>query len=156
MSSENKNTNGNCGIATVAKAPDVRMANGFDPSTFYQITRRPKRGSSLQAVSRDFEVSFRSTERQIDNVKDIFNLLINFLIEEINREIENINHRIRLILNAPSLSYPVHTPFQEAADFNIDFVPNEIERVLNSNERFDISSDMKVNVLSVSLPAMGD
>ena len=73
-----------------------------------------------------------------------------------NREIENTNHRIRLILNAPSLSYSVHTPFQESADFNADFVPNEKERVLNSNEWFDISSDMKVNVLSVSLPAIGD
>ena len=69
MSIENKNTNGNSGNATVAEAPDVRMANGFDPSTFYQITRRPKRRRSLQAVSRNFEVSFRGTETQIDNVR---------------------------------------------------------------------------------------
>ena len=80
--------------------------------------------------------------------------MINFLIEELNRENENTNHRIRLVLNAPSVSYPVHIPFQEAADFNIHFVLNEVEHVLNSNEGFVISSDMKVNVLSVSLPAM--
>ena len=80
--------------------------------------------------------------------------MINVLIEELYRENDNTNHRIRLVLNAPRLSYQVHIPFQEAADFNIDFVLNETELVLNSNEGFDISSDEKVNVLSVSLPAM--
>ena len=155
MSSENTHTNGSSSNATVAEAPDLSSASGFDPSTFYQITRRPKRRNSLHAVSCDFEVSFGGIETQIDKVKDILNHLKNFLIEELNRENESTNHRIRLVLNAPSLSYPFHIPFQEAADFSIDFVLNEIERVLNSNEGFDISSDMKVNVLSVSLPAMG-
>ena len=32
---------------------------------------------------------------------------------------------------------------------------NEIDRVVNSNEAFDISNNIKVNVLSVSLPGMG-
>ena len=106
MSSENTH-------ATVAEAPDLSSASGFDPSTFYQITRRPKRRSSLQAVSRDFEVSFRGIETQIDKVKDIFDHLINFLIEELYRKNENTNHRIRLVLKAPSmsLSYPSHIPF---------------------------------------------
>ena len=82
MSSENTHTNGSSSNATVAEAPDLSSTSGFDPSTFYQITRRPKRRSSLQAVSRDIEVSFRGIETQIDKVKDIFNHLINFLIEE--------------------------------------------------------------------------
>ena len=60
MSSENAHIYGNSGNATVAEAPDVRMASGFGPSTFYEITGTTKRRSSLQVVSRDFEASLVS------------------------------------------------------------------------------------------------
>ena len=117
MSRENTHTNGNSSNATAAEAPDVSWASGFDPSTFDQITRRPKRRSSPQAVSRNFEVIFRGIETQIDKVKDIFNHLINFLNEEINRQSKNNNHRIRLVLNSPSLSHPVHILFRKRLIF---------------------------------------
>ena len=53
------------------------------------------------------------------------------------------------------MNYPIHIPFHPACDFNIDLILNEIERVLNLNENFDISDSVKVNILSVSLPVMG-
>ena len=53
------------------------------------------------------------------------------------------------------MNYLIQIPFHPACDFNIDLILNEIERVLNSNENFDISDSVRVNVLSVSLPIMG-
>ena len=53
------------------------------------------------------------------------------------------------------MTYPIHIPFHPACDFNIDLILNEIEGVLNSNENFDISDSVQVNIISVSLPAMG-
>ena len=127
----------------------------FDPSRHYEIVRRPQRRSSLPAVSRDFEIFFSDLESHIDNIHNIFSHIISTLVTELNEESGGSNHRIRIVLNAPGLNYPVHIPFQDVADFNTDMVLNEIERVLNSNETFDKSSDMKVNALSVTLPAMG-
>ena len=53
------------------------------------------------------------------------------------------------------MNYPIHIPVHPACDSNIDLILNEIERVLNSNENFDISDSVKVNILAVSLPVMG-
>ena len=53
------------------------------------------------------------------------------------------------------MNYPIHIPFHLACDFNIDLILNEIERVLNFIENFDISDSVTVNILSVSLPVMG-
>ena len=60
-----------------------------------------------------------------------------------------------LVLNAPTLNYPVHKTFSSADNFNAELVLNEIDRVVNSNEAFDIINIIKVSVLSLSLPAMG-
>ena len=133
----------------------IDQASIFDPSRHYEIVRWPQRRSSLQAVSRAFEIFLSDLQSHIDKIHNIFSHIISTLVPELNEESSGSNHRIRIVLNAPGLNYPVHIPFQDAADFNTDMVLNEIERVLSSNETFVISSDMEVNVLSVTLPAMG-
>ena len=69
----------------------------------------------------------------------IFNHMINKLILEIQED----------------LKYPIHILFSSADDFNADLVLIEIDRIVSSNESFDISNNIKVNVLRVSLPTMG-
>ena len=115
----------------------------------------PRRRSLLRTASRDYEVYFMDIESVLDRLRDIFKHLIYKLISEIQEDIPGHSHRIRLVLNAPTLNYPIHIPFSSADDFNAELVLNEIDRVVNSNEAFDISNNIKVNVLSVSLPAMG-
>ena len=130
------------------------MAN-FNPENFYSFNRMPQRRSLLRAASRDYEVYFTNIESVLDKLREIFNHMINTLVSEIQEDLPGHDHRIRLVLNAPTLNYPIHIPFSSADDFNADVVLNEIDRVVNSNESFDISNNIKVNVLSVSLPSMG-
>ena len=127
----------------------------FQPENYYSFNRMPQRRSLLRAASRDYEVYFTNIESVLDKLRDIFNHMINKLISEIQEDLPGHDHRIRLVLNAPTLNYPIHIPFSSADDFNADLVLNEIDRVVNSNESFDISNNIKVNVLSVSLPTMG-
>ena len=115
----------------------------------------PRRRSLLRAANRDYEVYFTDVESVLDRLRDIFNHLIDKLISEIQEDLPGHSHRIRLVLNAPTLNYTIHIPFSSADDFNAELVLNESDRVVNSNEAFDISNNIKVNVLSVSLPAMG-
>ena len=129
--------------------------SGFDPSQHYTIIRRPQRRSSLQAVSRDFEVLFVDIERNIPHLKEIFESLISTLVADVLSEMNGVSHRVRIVLNAPSLNYPIHIPFQDTSTFNVDLILNELDRVLNSHESFDISSDIKLNLLCISLPSMG-
>ena len=128
---------------------------GFNPEECYSGVRRTHKRNSLQAVSRDYEVYFTDIEGNAHHLKEIFQSLFNKLVTEIETDLPDFSHRSRLVLNAPSLNYPIHIPFHPACDFNADLILNEIERVLNSNENFDISDSVKVNILSVSLPVMG-
>ena len=127
----------------------------FSPENFYSFNRMPQRRSLLRAASRDYEVYFTNIESVLDKLREIFNHMINTLISEIQEDLPGHDRRIRLVLNAPTLNYPIHILFSSAEDFNADIVLNEIDRVVNSNESFDISNNIKVNVLSVSLPTMG-
>ena len=128
---------------------------GFNPEECYSVVRRTHKRNSLEAVSRDYDVYFTDIEGNAHHLKEIFQSLFNKLVTEIETDLPDFSHRIRLVLNAPSLNYPMHIPFHPACDFNIDLILNEIERVLNSNENFDISDSVKVNILSVSSPVMG-
>ena len=128
---------------------------GFNPEQYYSVNRMLQRRSLLRAASRDYEVYFTDIESVLDRIKEIFNHLINKLISEIQQDLPGHSHRIRLVLNAPTLNYPIHIPFSSVADFNAELILDEIDRVVNSNESFDISNNIKVNVLSVSLPTMG-
>ena len=127
----------------------------FNPGQYYGVNPMPRRRSLLRAASRDYEVYFTDFESILDRLCDIFNHLINKLIWEIQEDLPGHSHRIRLVLKAPTLNYPIHIPFSSAIDFNAELLLNEIDRVVNSNEAFDISNNINVNVLSVSLPAMG-
>ena len=127
----------------------------FSPENFYCFNRMPQRRSLLRAASRDYEVYFTNIESVLDKLREIFNHMINTLISEIQEDLPGHDHRIWLVLNAPTLNYPIHNPFPSAEEFDADIVLNEIDRVVNSNESFDISNNIKVNVLSVSLPTMG-
>ena len=129
--------------------------SGFDPSQHYTIISRPQRRSSLQAVSRDSEVLFVDIERNIPHLREIFENLISTLVADVLSEMNGVSHRVRIVLNAPSLNYPIHIPFQDASTINVDLILNELDRVLNSHESFDISSDIKLNLLCISLPSMG-
>ena len=53
------------------------------------------------------------------------------------------------------LNYPIHILSSSGDDFNADLVLIEIDRIVSSNESFDISNNIEVNVLRVSLPTMG-
>ena len=128
---------------------------GFNPEECYSVVRRTHKRNSLQAVSKDYEVYFTDMEGNAHHLKEIFQSLFNKLVTEIETDLPDFSHQIRLVLNAPSLNYPIHTPFHPACDFNIDLILKEIEGVLNSNENFEISDSVKVNLLSVSLPVMG-
>ena len=128
---------------------------GFNPEECYSVKRGTHKLKSLQAVSRDYQVYFTDIEGNRHHLKEIFQSLFNNLVTEIETKLPDFSHRIRLVLNALSLNYPIHIPFHPACDFNIDLLLNKIERVLNSNENFDISDSVKVNILSVSLPVTG-
>ena len=134
----------------------LRDGESFNPATFYSFNRMPQRRSSpLNSTSRDYEVYFTNIETVLDKLKEVFDHLIRTLVNEIEHDMPNHSHRIRLVLNAPTLNYPIHIPFYSPEDFDVDLVLNEIQRVVNSNESFDISNNIKVNILSVSLPSMG-
>ena len=127
----------------------------ISPDYFHSFNRMPQRRNLLRAASRDYEVYFTNIESVLDKLREIFNHKISTLISEIQEDHPGHDHRNGLVLNVPILDYPIHVPFSSAEDFGADIVLNKIDRVLNSNESFDISNNIKVNVLSVSLPTIG-
>ena len=83
----------------------------FNPEHFYSVNRMPRRRSLLRAASRDYEVYFTDIESVVDRLRDIFNHLIKKLISEIQEDLPAHSHRIRLVVNAPTVNYPIHIPF---------------------------------------------
>jgi hypothetical protein len=65
------------------------------------------------------------------------------------------NHRVRFVLHAPSLDYPIAVPFAPSDQMSGSRIMDEIQRVLNSNQHFEIGDGIHINFLSVSLPSMG-
>ena len=86
----------------------------------------PRRRSLLKPDSRDHEVYFTDIESVSDILRDIFNHLINKLISEIQKDHLGHWHRIRLVLNAPTLNCSNQIPFSSADDFNAELVLNKM------------------------------
>ena len=94
----------------------------FNPQDFYTVSRRPHRRSALQAVSRDYEVTFFNLESQIDKNKLIFGHVLSSLIQELQLNLENFSHILRLFLHDPSLSFTIHISFQDHDDLVVNLV----------------------------------
>ena len=118
----------------------------FNLEEYYSVVRGTDKRNSLQAVCRGYEVYFTDIEVNAHHLKEIFLSLSNKLVTEIEIDLPDFSHRISLVLNARSLNYPTDNPFHPACDFNIDLNLNEIKRVLNSNENFNISDSVKINI----------
>ena len=127
----------------------------FTQENCYSNVRRTHKRNSRQAVCRGYEVYFTDTEGNVHHIKENFQSLFNKVVTEIETDFTDVPHRFRFVSNAPSLNYPIRITFHPACDFNIDLFLSEVDRVLNSNENFDIIDRIKVNILSVSLPVMG-
>ena len=87
-------------LKKMASASDT----GFNPEECYSVVRRTHKRNSLQAVSRDYEVYFTDTEGNAHHLKGIFQSFFNKLVTEIETDLPEFSHRIRLVLNAPSLN----------------------------------------------------
>ena len=118
----------------------------FNLEEYYSVVRGAHKRNSLQAVCRGYEVYFTDIEVNAHHLKEIFLSLFNKLVTEIETDSPDFSHRISLVLNARSLNYPTDIPFRPACVFNIDLNLNETKRVLNSNENFNISDSVKVNI----------
>ena len=118
----------------------------FNPEEYYSVVRGTHRWNSLQAVFRGYEAYFTDFEVNAHHLKEIFLSVFNKLVTEIETDLPDFSYRISLVLNARSLNYPTDIPFHPACDFNIDLILNEIKRVLDSNENFNISDSVKVNI----------
>ena len=92
----------------------------FNPQDFYTVSRRPQRRSALQAVSREYEVTFSKLESQVDKIKLILGHILSSLIQELQTTLQNFSHRVRVIQQDLRLSFQIHIPFKDHDDFSID------------------------------------
>ena len=121
----------------------------FNPENCYVVVRRTHERIYLKPVSRDYVVYFTDIEGKLYHLKETIHSLLNKKLTEIETDIPDFSHRLRIVLNVPSLNYRIHVPFHPVCDFNIDSILIEIERVLNSIENCDISDGVKVHILSL-------
>ena len=63
--------------------------------------------------------------------------------------------KVRLVLDSPTLQQPISVPFQSRQDLDVNTLMSHVEKVVQSNEQFELNDDMNLNIYHVSLPQEG-
>ena len=85
----------------------------FKQENGYAVVRQSLKRKSLPAISRDYEIYSTDNEGDAQHLKVIFHSLFNKLVTEMQTDLPDVSHRIRPILNAPSLNYRIHIFFTQ-------------------------------------------
>ena len=121
--------------------------------SFYKTTEKKRTSRCEQRLRGDF---FHFAIPCRPNQTDIWVQSV-FADTRAANNFENFPQTVRVFLRDSSLSFWIHTPFQDIDNFSKNFLLSEMDRVPNSNEDFDISSTNRLKflpVLAASLPAM--
>ena len=97
----------------------------------------------LRTWVRDYKIQF-SSAFNMESLPEAFNAIIEF-ISAGDRE-----RQIRLVLNSPSLSYPISLPFMSVESMSVQSILERIQNVVNSNETFILDEGITLNVITVA------
>ena len=112
----------------------------------------------LRSISTDYLVSFHGLDAVADKIEQILQRVVARVLYETSQS-SNTNDerdiRARFVVQSASLDYPISIPFSSVENITARRLMDELQRVLNSNQTFEIGDALRLNLLLVSLPSMG-
>ena len=115
----------------------------------------------MRTTATDYQVTFTGLRAVASNLSGVIQRTIDRVVQQSGSDSSSSspppesNSRVRLVLSSDTLDQPISIPFSTVDSMSAERVMNEIQRVLNSNQTFEISDGIKINILTVSLPSMG-
>ena len=114
---------------------------------------RSKYIQKYQSARESWEVQLHLNHR--DHGSDFFHrALVNTFNEILDRVavVMQDNDRIRFVFNYPALNRPINLSLMRRGDVDAERIMSEIERVIQSNEGFDINDLFTMDIIKVHLP----
>ena len=137
-------------------ATDVakRLRVNHDPEKFYTINKIKEQyiekfrttGTTYKVTFKDIEV----TENIVSTLKKLFTAIFKDLTK--NAKPSDL---IRMVVQSPSLDYPIVIPFGRLPTLTADLFMSEIGRVVQSHEEFVIDESLIIEVTIVDMPDGG-
>ncbi|XP_045215064.2 uncharacterized protein LOC123565260 [Mercenaria mercenaria] len=134
--------------------PIKRLKKNDDPKEFYNITKiNEQRMEKFKTTSSTYKVTFKDLEVTYD-VSATLERLFNAIFEDLTRGAKP-EDLIRLVIQSPTLDYPIVIPFLRIPELTTERFMGEVERVLQSNEDFTIDEGLMFDVIHVNMPNGG-
>ena len=134
--------------------PTKRLKTGDDPRQFYTVTKiNEQRMEKFKTTSTTYKINFKNIDIT-DNVVSSLRHLITSILEDMTSGAKSTD-LLRLVVQSPSLDYPIVIPFDLLPSLTADRFMAEIERVLQSNEDSVIDESLIFEVTHVDMPEGG-
>ena len=114
---------------------------------------RSKYIQKYQSERESWEVQL-NLNRMDHGVNSFHQALVNTFNEILDRVAGYMqdNDRIRFVFNHPAQNRPINLPLMRRGDVDAERIMSEIERVIQSNEGFDINDLFTMDIIKVHLP----
>lgn len=131
-----------------------KLRKDDDPRQFYSVKKiREQKIEKFRTIGSTYKVNFKNievTEDVLLTLKRIFKAIF----EDITKGAKS-NDLVRLVVECPSLDYPIVVPFGKLPTLTPERFMAEIERVLQSNEDLVIDESLTLEVTLVDMPEGG-
>ena len=126
------------------------------PDQYYTITKeKGKKMPRFNTQSNEYRVTFN--ELNVQSVLDILKTLQNLfdsILTDVTKGMQD-EDIVQVTLECPDLDVPIRLPFMQMNQLTNELLLAEIERVLQSNEKFVLDHCVQLNITHVSLPKGG-
>jgi hypothetical protein len=125
-----------------SKNPPARPHVEKDPTDYYRLTKiRTSKSRKFRLTSTVYQVTFADITQTFkpEELNKLIHRILNSVIEETTAEAHlRPTDRVRLSLNHPNLKTEVWIPFISPSDLNANVILQEVERVQQSNTKFNL------------------
>ena len=118
-----------------------------------QVSQR--RVAKFKTVATDYSLKVKNVA--LNGVREVL-CFLEALFDSVLIKISNgmlATDQVRFVMHSQQLSYPISLPFMPRNELTTTRIMFEIERVLQSNEKFSLDGSLHVNLIHVAMPSGG-
>ena len=128
-----------------------RLKKGDDPRKFYSINKiRQQYMVKFKTPAATYKISFKDIE-VMEDVLSTLKRMFTAIFQDVTNGAKS-KDLVRVVVQSPSLDYPIIIPFLRLQELTADRFMSEIERVQQSNEEFVIDESLIIELSHVDMP----
>ena len=139
--------------APLPPVKDITSSIQHDSRNYVINTVKQIKAPKFGWTDSTYQFQFHDPEGEIDFVKEAQRIheMFDEFVTNVTKDM-NEDDQIRFIVRSPQLDSPISRPFMMVKDFTYESILGEIEKVIQSNQEFTLTDDLRINVVHIQPP----